>query len=98
MLPPGVEGAWCPSEDAAAAAECDGVWIAPGTPYRDDEAVLGLIDHARGSGLPLLATCGGFQYGALALARAAGVDARHAELDPDAEDPFVVALSCSLYG
>lgn len=89
---------WVPTERAAEAAGHDGVWIAPGTPYRDGAAVLALIEHARVTGLPLLATCGGFQYAALALAHAAGFDARHAETDPGAPDPLLAPLACSLYG
>src|SRR3954454_18327042 len=71
QLPDGVEAAWCASthEREIIGGAWDGVWIAPGTPYRDDGAVLDLIDDARRSGLPLLGTCGGFQYAALVLAR-----------------------------
>ena len=72
----------------------------PGSPYRDDAAVLAAIDWALDSRTPLLGTCGGFQYAALALARRlAGVaDPAHAELRPQAPDPVVAGLACSLIG
>jgi CTP synthase (UTP-ammonia lyase) len=47
----------------------NGVWVVPGTPYRDDDAVYAAIAAARESGLPLLGTFGGFQYAAVELAR-----------------------------
>ena len=53
----------------------DGLWILPGTPYRDAAAVDAAIGWALASGTPLLGTCGGFQYMVLALA-APGRDRR----------------------
>lgn len=41
---------------AAALAEYDGVWIAPGGPYRSLEGALNAIRHARENGLPLFGT------------------------------------------
>src|SRR5215212_9375260 len=77
----------------------DGVWLAPGTPYRDDGAVYELIRDVRERGLPFLGTCGGFQYAVVEFARAAaGIDATHAETDAAAPDPVVARLSCSLVG
>jgi CTP synthase (UTP-ammonia lyase) len=100
-LPNGVAAEWV-GTDTPAARELDrfdGVWAAPGTPYRDDDAVLAAIDGAIEHGTPLLGTCGGFQYALLALARRAGIDdAAHAEVEPDALAPVVAPLSCSLVG
>ena len=78
----------------------DGVWLAPGTPYRDESAAYELIRHARENGLPFLGTCGGFQYAAVEYARnVAGIaGAAHAESEPGAADPVVAALGCSLVG
>ena len=100
LMPPGVEARWLPSPDAAAAAEADGVWVAPGTPYRDTDAVLEAIRVARTAGMPILGTCGGFQHMVLEFARnVAGVTAAaHAETDPGAAGPVVARLSCSLVG
>jgi CTP synthase (UTP-ammonia lyase) len=76
----------------------DGVWLVPGTPYRDDDAVYALLREVRERGVPFLGTCGGFQYALVEFARnAAGIaDAAHAETDPDAAEPVVGMLACSL--
>ena len=97
-MPAGVDAAWLPSPRAAEAADADAIWVAPGTPYADDDAVLAAIGRAVDDGTPLLGTCGGFQYAVLALARRAGLAAAHAESEPDADDPLIERLACSLYG
>lgn len=78
----------------------DAVWLAPGTPYRDESKVFELIRTARESGMPFLGTCGGFQYAVVEFARnVVGVRrAAHAEGEPDAVDPVIGRLSCSLAG
>ena len=102
LLPDGIEARWVGSETPAARslAGVDGLWVIPGTPYRDEAAVDAAIGWALDSGTPLLGTCGGFQYAAIALARRlAGVaDPAHAEVAPDAADPVVAQLACSLVG
>jgi Glutamine amidotransferase class-I len=78
----------------------DGVWLLPGTPYRDDGAAYAAVAHCRASGTPFLGTCGGFQYACVELARSlAGIDGpAHVESDPDGETIVIGALACSLYG
>jgi CTP synthase (UTP-ammonia lyase) len=102
QLPAGVDARWIGTDTPQARAldAFDGIWMLPGTPYRDDDAALAAIDRALDAGTPLLATCGGFQYALLALARRlAGIeDAAHAELEPDARTPVVAPLACSLIG
>ena len=102
QLPAGVAAEWVATDapEARAPDVFDGVWLLPGTPYRDDDAALSAIGWALDSGTPLLGTCGGFQYTVLALARRlAGIeDAAHAEVDPDAESAVVAPLACSLVG
>ena len=100
LMPGGVDASWLPSPEADAAVGADGLWVVPGTPYRDDAAVLEAIHRARTSGMPILGTCGGFQYMLVEFARnAAGIGgAAHAETEPDAADPVVAPLSCSLVG
>jgi CTP synthase (UTP-ammonia lyase) len=97
LLPDGVAAEWVGTDTPAARAldRFDGIWALPGTPYRDDDAVLAAIRGALDSGAPLLGTCGGFQYAALALL---GPDAVSAEVDPAAPDPAVAPLACSLVG
>ncbi|HSD03028.1 MAG TPA: gamma-glutamyl-gamma-aminobutyrate hydrolase family protein [Gaiellales bacterium] len=100
LMPAGVDARWLPSAQAESAAEADGLWVVPGTPYRDGDAVLEAIRLARSEGMPILGTCGGFQHMLLEFARnvAGLVDAAHAETDPDAGDPVLARLSCSLVG
>jgi CTP synthase (UTP-ammonia lyase) len=97
LLPDGVEAHWIGTDTPAARAldGFDGVWMLPGTPYRDDAAALAAIDWARDAGTPLLGTCGGFQYAALSLL---GPDAVHAEVSPGAADAEIAPLACSLVG
>jgi len=100
LMPADVDARWLPSLEAESAVEADGLWVAPGTPYRDGEAVLAQIRRSRTAGMPILGTCGGFQHMLVEFARnVAGLaDAAHAETDPDAADPVVARLSCSLVG
>jgi CTP synthase (UTP-ammonia lyase) len=94
--------AWTPtdSDEARDLENVDGVWLLPGTPYRDDRSALNAVEHCARTGTPFLGTCGGFQYAALALIRSrAGVAAAtHAEVQPDADDLAIVPLQCTLYG
>ena len=77
----------------------DGLWIAPGSPYADDDAVLDVIRHARERALPLLGTCGGLQYAVLEFLRhAVGGPATHAETDGLADWNAVARLAGSLVG
>ena len=100
LMPPGVEAAWAATGDPAALDGADALWVAPGSPYRDDDAVLAAIRSARESDMPIYGTCGGCQYMLLEFARnVAGIDAAsHQEIDPDADEPVIAALSCSLVG
>ena len=101
-MPDDVECGWTAtdSREARDLGSADGVWLLPGTPYRDDAAAYAAIDYCLESGTPFLGTCGGFQYACVALARRlAGIDgAAHAESDPDGETLVITPLACSLYG
>jgi CTP synthase (UTP-ammonia lyase) len=102
LAPTGVDLRWVAtdSEEARRIDNFDGMWVLPGTPYRDDDVVYAAIRFAREQGMPVLGTCGGFQYMAVEYARnAAGMSAgAHAETEPDAETIVVAALACSLVG
>ncbi|MFI2432788.1 hypothetical protein [Streptomyces sp. NPDC018693] len=94
---------WIPSEDAERAGAVrgfDAVWVLPGSPYRSEAGVLAAIRTAREEGIPFLGTCAGFQHALLEFARnVCGLTrAAHAETDPDAEDPLIEPLACSLVG
>lgn len=77
-----------------------GVWVAPGSPYRNMPKTLGAIRHAREHGIPCFGTCGGMQHMIIEYARnVLGFrDAQHAEYDPYASELFISALTCSLAG
>lgn len=102
LVPDGVELRWVASDsdEARRLDSFDGLWVLPGTPYRDDGAVFAAIRFAREQGMPMLGTCGGFQYMAVEFAgNVAGISgAAHAESEPDAEGIVVGALACSLVG
>ncbi|MGW1810391.1 CTP synthase C-terminal region-related (seleno)protein [Streptomyces sp. NPDC002078] len=94
---------WISSEDAEAEDAVrgfDAVWVLPGSPYRSEAGVLAAVRTAREEGIPFLGTCGGFQHTLLEFARdvcgLTGV--AHAENDPDAADPLIEPLACSLVG
>lgn len=84
--------------DTATLAGFDGLWCVPGSPYRDTEAALRAIGHARINGVPFLGTCGGFQHALLEYARnvLGWADAEHGESAPDAARQVIAPLSCSL--
>jgi CTP synthase (UTP-ammonia lyase) len=96
---------WIPSTELASGAEVrlsgyNGVWVAPGSPYRSMDGALNTIAFARKTNLPLLGTCGGCQYVMLEFARnvLGIVDGQHAEHNPYASKLIVTPLSCSLVG
>jgi len=90
---------WVDTDDARIES-FDGLWVVPGTPYRDKAAVMEAIRFAREEGMPVLGTCGGFQHMAVEYARnVLGIaGAAHAETDPEGETIIVGALACSLVG
>jgi CTP synthase (UTP-ammonia lyase) len=102
LFPADVEARWIATDSAEAAHidSFDGLWLVPGTPYRDDDAAYAAVERARCAGMPLLGTCGGFQYMLVEFARnvAGSAGAAHAESDPEAAAPVVDRLSCSLVG
>jgi CTP synthase (UTP-ammonia lyase) len=100
LMPADVEAGWMATDQPFTASAADAIWFAPGTPYRDEAAVYPAIETARSSGIPVLGTCGGFQYMMVEFARnAAGIAAAaHQEADPAAAEPVVAALTCSLVG
>lgn len=94
---------WLPTGDVGdgeSVANFDGVWLLPGSPYASEAGALAAVRVARENGIPFLGTCGGFQHALLEIARdlCGLTEARHAETDPDAPDPFIVPLECSLAG
>ncbi len=97
---------WIPTQELAGDAglqkiiSSQGVWIAPGSPYRSLEGALRAIRVAREKQIPVLGTCGGFQHIILEYARnvLGFQDAQHAEYDPYSSRLFISRLECSLVG
>jgi len=75
-----------------------GLWLAPGTPYKDDENVAKTIKYARENSIVTFGNCGGFQYMVIEFARnVCGINyADHEESHPAAENLVISKLSCSL--
>ncbi|WP_336749149.1 CTP synthase [Pantoea vagans] len=94
-----VEAQWVASEKLAESdlRRSDAVWVVPGSPYNNDEAIFDTIRWARESGKPFLGSCGGFQYAVIEYARnvLGWHDASHAETDAGGRR-VIAPLSCSL--
>lgn len=78
----------------------DAFWIAPGSPYKDDQAVYDLIRWSRENDFPMLGICGGFQYMMVEYARnVLGLeDADHEESEPHGAKLVIAKMECSLKG
>jgi len=97
-----VEHEWVSSAeiDDTLLKQFQGIWVAPGGPHKNLEKTLWAIRYAREKGMPCFGTCGGFQHIVLEYARNVLrlADAQHAEYDPNASQPFISRLACSLVG
>ena len=89
-----------PDDPSEQLAGFHAVWCVPASPYANTRGALAAIRFARQTGRAFLGTCGGFQHAILEYAEAVwGVaNPAHAELDPDAADPVIAPLACSLVG
>jgi CTP synthase (UTP-ammonia lyase) len=75
-----------------------GLWITPGSPYRDMENVLNSISYTRSHKIPTFGNCGGFQHMAIEYARNVChmKTADHQETNPGGSELIIVKLACSL--
>ncbi|MGP3964994.1 CTP synthase C-terminal region-related (seleno)protein [Nonomuraea sp. 3N208] len=90
---------WIPTTDVTGLDAFDGIWILPGSPYRDEDGAVQAARVAREQRIPFLGTCGGFQHMLLEVARhVCGLDVAHAENEPGARDFLLTPLACSLAG
>jgi CTP synthase (UTP-ammonia lyase) len=99
----GVETVWTPTDSIgkeAKLAEFDGLWCAPGMPYRNADGVLAAIRHGRVSRTPFLGTSAGFQYALIEYARnVRGMpEADHQKTNPKAALPLIAPLGCAMAG
>jgi CTP synthase (UTP-ammonia lyase) len=97
-----VEGVWVSTEniDESLFQGFSGIWVAPGSPYKNMDKTLWAIKYAREHLVPCFGTCGGFQHLIIEYARnvLGFEDAQHAEYDPYASNLFISQLACSLAG
>jgi CTP synthase (UTP-ammonia lyase) len=77
-----------------------GLWIAPGSPYKDMENVLKAIRYTRENNIPTFGNCGGFQHMIIEFAKnVCNIEqADHQETNREAEHLLITKLSCSLKG
>jgi CTP synthase (UTP-ammonia lyase) len=99
-----VEPRWFPTEsledrDAQdRLAHFDGLWGAPGSPFRSFTGMLHGIEFARQRDWPYLGTCAGFQYALIEFSRnVLGLrDADTAENDSNSRNVVVTPVACPL--
>jgi CTP synthase (UTP-ammonia lyase) len=75
----------------------DGLWAAPGSPYKSFDGMLRGIEFARRRDWPFLATCGGFQYTLIECARnVLGIsDADSAEKNSGSKNIVIYPVACA---
>lgn len=102
VLGTAIKGEWVSTQDIDESlfSRYSGLWVAPGSPYKNLEKTLWALEHARRHNVPCFGTCGGFQHMVLEYARNVlhYRDAQHAEYDPYASTLFISRLACSLAG
>lgn len=76
----------------------DGIWAAPGSPYKSFEGMLKGIEFARRRDWPFLGTCGGFQYALIECARnVLGIkDADTAENNSGSKNIVIYPVACAV--
>jgi CTP synthase (UTP-ammonia lyase) len=97
-----IEGVWVSTDQIEESIfnHYTGIWITPGSPYKNMDKTLWAIRYAREKLIPCFGTCGGFQHLVIEYARhvLGFQDAHHAEYDPYASNLFISKLDCSLAG
>lgn len=78
----------------------DGLWCAPGSPYKSMNGAIQAIQFARENNTPFIGTCGGFQHAVIEYGR----NVLHIEtlkdinFNPYDPNDYITALACSLVG
>ncbi len=99
-----VESEWIPTPsligtDAEKTLESfDGLWAAPGSPYKSFDGMLKGIEFARRRDWPFLGTCGGFQYVLIEFARnVLGIaDADSVENNSGSKNIVIYPVACAV--
>ena len=75
----------------------DGIWAAPGSPYKSFDGMIKGIEFARRRDWPFLGTCGGFQYALIECARnVLGIkDADTAENNSGSKNIVIYPVACA---
>ncbi len=96
---------WIPTNTIANGADkllesFDGLWAAPGSPYKSFEGMLKGIEFARRCDWPFLGTCAGFQYALIEFARnVVGIaDADSAENNSGSKNIVIYPVACAVSG
>lgn len=78
----------------------DGLWCAPGSPYKSMNGALNAIKFAREEDYPFIGTCGGFQHAAIEYGRNVLEIEELKDKSFNLYEPneYITALSCSLIG
>jgi CTP synthase (UTP-ammonia lyase) len=78
----------------------DGIWSAPGSPFKSLDGAINAIRYARENKIPHLGTCAGYQHTIIEYARNVSgfKNAQHAEYSYDLDNQFISKMSCSLKG
>src|SRR5207249_9530697 len=100
----GVEAKWIPTPSVLepngqrTLESFDGIWAAPGSPYKSFDGMLKGIEFARRRDWPFLGTCGGFQYTLVECARnVLGIkDADTAENNPGSKNIVIYPVACAV--
>lgn len=99
-----LESEWLPTTSLTASESeryleaFDGVWAAPGSPYKSSDGMLKGIEIARRRDWPFLGTCGGFQYALIECARnVLGIaDADSAENNSGSQHIIIYPVACAV--
>lgn len=96
---------WIPTDSLENGADdkltrYDGLWCAPGSPYRSMNGAINAIQFAREHNYPFIGTCGGFQHAVIEYGRNVLLIEKLQDLSFDLYQPndYITALSCSLIG
>jgi len=100
----GVEAKWIPTPSVLepngqkTLESFDGIWAAPGSPYKSFDGMLKGIEFARRRDWPFLGTCGGFQYALIECARnVLGIkDADSAENNSGSKNIIIYPVACAV--
>lgn len=98
-----IESEWLPTPSLTTAdaekklESFDGLWAAPGSPYKSFDGMLKGIEFARRRDWPFLGTCGGFQYAFIEFVRnVLGIsDADSAENNSGSKNIVIYPVACA---